>query len=81
MRKNSLLCPATLTVGLLSSKWKAHILAHLGGREEGIRFGEFSRLVPNMSRKMLTQSLNELIEDGFLSRKEYPQITPKVVIA
>jgi len=77
--RNTILCPATLTIGLLSSKWKAHILAHIGLKEDGIRFGELSRLLPEISRKMLTQSLNELVEDGFLTRKAYPQVPPKVV--
>ena len=78
-QRNTILCPATLTIGLLSSKWKVHILAHIGLKEGGIRFGELSRLLPEISRKMLTQSLNELVEDGFLTRKAYPQVPPKVV--
>ena len=79
MKKSVILCPATLTIGLLSSKWKAHILAHIGLQNDGIRFGELSRLVPKISRRMLTQSLNELVDDGLLYRTEHLQIPPKVV--
>ena len=68
-----------MTLGLISSKWKAHILAHIGAQPDGLRFGELSRLLPGISKRILTQSLNELDNDGFLIRTEYPQIPPKVV--
>ena len=68
-----------MTLGLISSKWKAHILAHISAEPNGLRFGELSRLLQGISKRILTQSLNELEGDGFLIRTEYPQVPPKVV--
>lgn len=79
MKKTTILCPATLTLGLISSKWKAHLLAHFGQAKEGLRFGELTRILPSISKKVLAESLNELVEDGFLIRKEYPEVPPRVV--
>lgn len=79
MKSTTILCPATLTISMLSSKWKAHVLAHLGTHPTGIRFGELARLIPGISRRMLTHSLQELVEDGFVVRTEFLQIPLKVV--
>ncbi|MGL1884914.1 MAG: helix-turn-helix transcriptional regulator [Reichenbachiella sp.] len=79
MKKTAILCPATIAIGLISSKWKAHLLFQISQFDSGCRFGELSRMLPGISKKVLTQSLIELVEDGFLTREEFPQIPPKVV--
>lgn len=79
MKKTTILCPATLTLGLISSKWKAHLLSHISNHSDGLRFGELSRLLPGISRNVLSQSLSELEADGFLIRTEFPEIPPKVI--
>ena len=45
---------------------------------EPVRFNELRRYVKNISDKTLSSNLKELESDGLISRKEYPQIPPKV---
>lgn len=69
-------CPVTATVSIIGGKWKPPILSRL---VEGVRrFGELQRLVPNITKKMLTQQLRELEQDGIVERKVYHQVPPKV---
>lgn len=80
MKKNEDLeeanCPVTATVSIIGGKWKPPILSRL---VEGVRrFGELQRLVPNITKKMLTQQLRELEQDGIVKRNVYHQVPPKV---
>ncbi len=69
-------CPVTATVSIIGGKWKPPILSRLA---EGMkRFGELQRLVPHVTKKMLTQQLRELEHDGIIERKVYHQVPPKV---
>ncbi len=69
-------CPVTATVSIIGGKWKPPILSRLA---EGVRrFGELQRLVPHITKKMLTQQLRELEQDGIIVRKVYHQVPPKV---
>ncbi|RCX01664.1 MULTISPECIES: helix-turn-helix domain-containing protein [Kosakonia] len=62
---------------LLEGRWKLVILFHLfDGKVQ--RYSDFSRLIPGISQKMLSQQLRQLEADGIVSRKVYPQIPPKV---
>ncbi|MDF2836568.1 MAG: transcriptional regulator, HxlR family, partial [Paenibacillus sp.] len=55
---------------------KPVILFHLTfGRK---RNGELMRLIPNVTQKVLTQQLGELVEDGIVDRISYNQVPPKV---
>ena len=42
------------------------------------RFGELQRLIPHVTKKMLTQQLRELERDEIIERKVYHQVPPKV---
>lgn len=53
-------------------------LIHLMMEFEPVRFNELRRYVKNISDKTLSSNLKELESDGLISRKEYPQIPPKV---
>lgn len=72
-------CAVIETLKIFSAKWKPCILSFLF--KENRRYGELQRLIPNISRKMLTQHLKELHEDGLIERKSYPTIPPKVEYA
>lgn len=70
-------CEKELTLSIISGKWKVVILWHLGV-EGPHRFSELQRLFPKISHKMLTNQLRELIDDGIVHRKVYPEVPPKV---
>ncbi|CAI9395085.1 MULTISPECIES: winged helix-turn-helix transcriptional regulator [Bacillaceae] len=70
-------CEKELTLSIISGKWKLVILWHLGV-EGSHRFSDLQRLFENISHKTLSKQLKELIEDGLISRKVYPESPPRV---
>jgi len=69
-------CPVKLTTDVIGGKWKPLILFYL---ESGTkRFGELRKLIPGMTKKMLTQHLRDLERDGIIRRKVYAVVPPKV---
>lgn len=69
-------CPVTTTISLIGGKWKILILWQL--RNSLRRFGQLQRLIPGITKKMLTQQLRELEKDGLVSRKVYAEVPPRV---
>jgi len=69
-------CPVKLTAHIIGGKWKPLILFYLEGGTR--RFGELGKLIPGMTKKMLTQHLRELERDGLIHRKVYAVVPPKV---
>ncbi|WP_079478287.1 winged helix-turn-helix transcriptional regulator [Halobacillus salinus] len=70
-------CSIEYTLKKIGGKWKTVILWHLG--VEGThRYNELRRLLPGVAHKVLSQQLKELEEDGFINRKQYDEIPPKV---
>src|SRR5690606_38779890 len=60
-----------------ADKWTFLILDVLW--EEGtLRFSELWRRVPEISQKMLTQTLRRMERDGLVIRTLYPSVPPKV---
>ncbi len=43
-----------------------------------MRFGQLDAIVPHISRKVLTEQLKELEEDGLMERLAYKEIPPRV---
>jgi len=68
-------CPLDLVQKVLGGKWKLVILWAL---RETKRFNELHRLFPSITQTMLTKQLRELESDGFVNRKIYNEIPPKV---
>jgi DNA-binding HxlR family transcriptional regulator len=70
MKQNSRLLTngpaAAITLSLINSKWKLLILRCLHTRPQ--RFNELKHALPNISQKMLTNSLRALQEDGLILR-------------
>ncbi|MFZ0145012.1 MAG: helix-turn-helix domain-containing protein [Candidatus Sulfotelmatobacter sp.] len=65
-----------LTTDVIGGKWKPLILFYL---ETGTkRFGELRKLIPGMTKKMLTQHLRDLERDEVIRRKVYAVVPPKV---
>lgn len=69
-------CPVKLTADIIGGKWKPMILFYLEGGTQ--RFGELRKLIPGMTKKMLTQHLRELERDGIIHREVYAVVPPKV---
>lgn len=43
-----------------------------------MRFNALQKSIPDIAQKMLTVTLKTLEEDGFVSRKVYAEVSPKV---
>jgi len=69
-------CPFTRAIGTIGNKWKPIIIDVIGTRT--IRFGQLDSIIPLISRKVLTEQLKELEEDGLLERLAYKEIPPRV---
>ena len=65
------------TLSLISGKYKMVILYCLM-EYEVVRFNELKRNLKNISDKTLSTNLKELESDRLMTRREYPQMPPKV---
>ena len=70
-------CSVETTLAVIGGKWKSLILWHLG-ESDVRRFLELQRLIPGITRKMLTQHLRELERDGVIARKVFNEMPPRV---
>ncbi|EJL44235.1 transcriptional regulator [Brevibacillus agri] len=68
--------PVEATLEVIGGKWKVVILCLLKEGEK--RFSELQRGIPLITKKMLSQQLRELEEDGIISRRVYDDVPPKV---
>ncbi|WP_027051216.1 winged helix-turn-helix transcriptional regulator [Mesorhizobium erdmanii] len=69
-------CPVRDVIQGLNGKWSSLLTAALA--EQPYRFGELRRLVPDISQRMLTQTLHELQRDGYVHREVFPTKPPSV---
>ena len=75
--KENALCPVDYAFRRIGGKYKARILWHVH-RNKVLRYGELKRTIPDITTKMLTQTLRELEDDILLNRKVYREVPPKV---
>ncbi len=68
--------PVEFSLYLIGGTWKMPILWRL--RKTTMRYGELKKSLPHITDKMLSNQLKELEEHGFISRKVYPVVPPKV---
>ncbi len=69
-------CPIRDVLDRLGDKWTILILIALAAK--GRRFSELSRDVPDISKRMLTQTLRDLERDGLVTRHVFPTKPPSV---
>jgi DNA-binding HxlR family transcriptional regulator len=69
-------CPVRDVIDGISGRWSSLLLLALA--EQPHRFGELRRLVPDISQRMLTQTLHELQRDGYVHREVFPTKPPGV---
>lgn len=67
------------TLQRVGDKWTVLVVSMLGQRTK--RFNELRRTIGDISQKMLTTTLRDLEEDGFVTRTVYPEIPPRVEYA
>lgn len=75
-RLDPALCPVRDVLDQLGDKWTTLILIVLADRPR--RFGEVRRMVPDISKRMLTQTLRDLERDGLVTRHVFPTRPPSV---
>lgn len=70
-------CPVATTVQLIGNKWKLLILRNLiyNGTQ---RFTDFAKTIPGISKKVLTDNLRALEDDGLVDREVFAEVPPRV---
>jgi DNA-binding HxlR family transcriptional regulator len=68
--------PVEFAMDRIGGAWKMPILWRL--REKTLRYGELKKDIQHITHKMLSSKLKELEEEGFVTRKVYAQVPPKV---
>lgn len=72
-------CPVRDILDHIGGKWTVLILVSLSA--EPRRFSSLFRDIPDISKRMLTQTLRELERDGLVSRQVFPTKPPSVEYA
>ena len=70
-------CPVATTVQLIGNKWKLLIIRNLLNAPQ--RFTAFSKTIPGISKKVLTDNLRALEDDGLIEREVFAEVPPRVV--
>lgn len=69
-------CSLVHTMNIIGNKWKPIILYLLSNG--AMRFGMLNVLIPTISKKVLTNQLKELENDGLILRKSFAETPPRV---
>lgn len=69
-------CPVRDVLDRIGDRWTTLILLALAGGPA--RFSALNRAVPDISKRMLTQTLRMLERDGLLLRRVFPTTPPSV---
>jgi DNA-binding HxlR family transcriptional regulator len=72
-------CPVRDVMDRVGDKWTALVILVLSIKTH--RFSELHRGIPDISKRMLTQTLRELERDGLITRHVYPTKPPSVSYA
>ncbi|WP_232629672.1 winged helix-turn-helix transcriptional regulator [Methylobacterium sp. Leaf118] len=72
-------CPVRNVLAPVADKWSTLILLCLDAGP--CRFGGLARMIPPISKRMLTETLRQLERDGFISRTVFETKLPAVEYA
>lgn len=72
-------CPVRDVLNTVSGKWSSLLLLAL--LDGPLRFSQLRRTVPDISQRMLTQTLKDLQRDGYITRTVFPTQPPSVEYA
>jgi DNA-binding HxlR family transcriptional regulator len=70
-------CSVDYAFRRIGGKYKGRILWHLHLKTI-LRYGELRRTLPDITTKMLTQTLRELEDDSLITRNVFHEVPPKV---
>ena len=71
------MCPIRNVVARFGNKWALLVVLVLS--ENGtIRFGQIGKLIPDISSKVLSETLHVLEADGLVKRTVYPEVPIRV---
>lgn len=70
-------CPVRNVISRFSGKWSMLILCVLA-ENDSTRFNALGKAIPDISPKVLADTLKKLEADGLVSRKLYAEIPPRV---
>ncbi|MBN1791331.1 MAG: helix-turn-helix transcriptional regulator [Bacteroidales bacterium] len=70
-------CPIRNVLSRFSDKWSLLIMCTLQANDK-MRYKDLRKCIPDISHKMLTNSLRKLEGDHLLTRKAYAEIPPRV---
>ena len=69
-------CPYVTTQKVLQGEWAIVVLYHLSTGTK--RFNELERLIPEVTRTVLTRQLRQLEQDKLITRKVFAEVPPHV---
>ena len=69
-------CPVRDVMDNIAGKWTSLMILALA--DGPMRFSELRRLIPDISQRMLTQTLRDLQRDGYIGRTVFPTQPPSV---
>ena len=69
-------CPVRSVLDRIGDKWTTLVVISLAQRSH--RFSELHRAIPDISKRMLTQTLRDLERDGLVGRRVFPTKPPSV---
>lgn len=69
-------CPLTMSLEVIGGKWKPLIIYNLNRSSK--RFGQLDATIPGISRKVLTDQLNQLVKDKLVIRTAFAETPPRV---
>ena len=70
-------CPVATCVQLIGNKWKLLIIRNLVYNDRQ-RFTDFIKSIPAISKKVLTDNLRALEDDGLIEREIFAEVPPRV---
>ena len=75
-------CPIRNVLARICDKWSLLIIYTLNAHGgEPVRFNALRKQIPDISQKMLTSTLKTLEADGYVNRKVYAEVPPRVEYA
>jgi len=69
-------CPVRDALDRIGDKWSTLVLVTLADKPR--RFSEVRRAIPDISKRMLTQTFRDLERDGLIARTVFPTKPPSV---